>query len=142
MEFFTGVISFSALGIIKQKMFKNLKAKIKEETGSDDIPVRPRNPSISGRSLRHRESMSSQHSLEDLNLLEQVIFINSRFHLLIQDFSHPQKEAEISALKIQLTESQSKNKELSEKVEKFNEEKISLEKANKLLEESLKVAQG
>lgn len=57
-------------------MFKNLKAKIKEETGSE-VPDRPlRNPSISSRLSRGRGSMSSQQSLDDLCVIEQV---NLRF---------------------------------------------------------------
>lgn len=124
-------------------MFSSLKNKIREETGSEIPPLHHRN-SIASRYSRNRESTSSQHSADDGSLLEQVRNCDDSSEIYNQNLIlvSPQKDAEINSLKTQLAETQNKLEELSKRLQKFEEEKSSFEKANTLLEESLKVAQG
>ena len=68
------------------------------------------------------ESLTSMASMDELSLLEQ-------------------KDAELSATRIQLQELAVQCNELKEQMRSYEEEKIRLEEANKLLEESMKVAQ-
>ncbi|XP_055706211.1 golgin subfamily A member 1 [Phlebotomus papatasi] len=101
-------------------MFASLKNKIKEETGSD-VPTLPRS---SGRRY-HRgrlDSFNSMTSIDDLSVIEQ-------------------KDAEIAALRLQCNDIEAKCDELSKKLETATEEKDRLEKANALLEESVRVSQ-
>ncbi|XP_062716637.1 golgin subfamily A member 1 [Aedes albopictus] len=111
-------------------MFASLKNKIKEETGSDVSSLPPRSSQVDNMSMvsgqrfrRSRgESLTSMASMDELSLLEQ-------------------KDAELSATRIQLQELAVQCNELKEQMRSYEEEKIRLEEANKLLEESMKVAQ-
>lgn len=79
---------------------------------------------VSGQRFRRSrgESLTSMASMDELSLLEQ-------------------KDAELSATRIQLQELAVQCNELKEQMRSYEEEKIRLEEANKLLEESMKVAQ-
>lgn len=111
-------------------MFASLKNKIKEETGSDVSSLPPRSSQVDNMSMasgqrfrRSRgESLTSMASMDELSLLEQ-------------------KDAELSATRIQLQELAVQCNELKEQMRSYEDEKIRLEEANKLLEESMKVAQ-
>ncbi|XP_058825805.1 golgin subfamily A member 1 [Topomyia yanbarensis] len=109
-------------------MFASLKNKIKEETGSDvtSLPSRGSQAGSSGATQRyHRsrpESFTSMTSMDELSLFEQ-------------------QEAELSATRIQLQELACQFNEIREQKRLLEEEKVRLENANRLLEESLKVAQ-
>ncbi|GAB0087684.1 golgin subfamily A member 1 [Sergentomyia squamirostris] len=101
-------------------MFASLKNKIKEETGSEVPPL----PRPSGRRY-HRgrlDSFNSMTSIDDLSLVEQ-------------------KDAEIAALRLQCNDIEAKCDEVTKKLEQTIEEKERLEKANALLEESVRVGQ-
>ncbi|XP_055609734.1 trichohyalin [Uranotaenia lowii] len=102
-------------------MFASLKNKIREETGSD---VSSLPPIGTGQRLQRSrgESLTSMASMDELGLLEQ-------------------KDAELSATRIQLQEVSIQANELREHIRQLEEEKQRLEEANKLLEESMKVAQ-
>ncbi|XP_065076077.1 golgin subfamily A member 1 [Ochlerotatus camptorhynchus] len=109
-------------------MFASLKNKIKEETGSDvtSLPSRSTQSGMSAIGQRHQrsrgESLTSMASMDELSLLEQ-------------------KDAELSATRIQLQELAGQCNELRDQTRVLEEEKLRLEEAYKLLEESLKVAQ-
>ncbi|XP_062554418.1 golgin subfamily A member 1 [Armigeres subalbatus] len=110
-------------------MFASLKNKIKEETGSDVTTLPPRSSQsemsmVSGQRFRRSrgESVTSMASMDELSLLEQ-------------------KDAELSATRIQLQELAVQYNELRDQKRAYEEDKVRLEDANKLLEESLKVAQ-
>ncbi|XP_059608548.1 golgin subfamily A member 1 [Phlebotomus argentipes] len=101
-------------------MFSSLKNKIKEETGSE-VPPLPRPPGR--RYQRGRlDSFNSMTSIDDLSLIEQ-------------------KDAEIAALRLQCNDIEAKCDELTKKLDGATEEKDRLEKANALLEESVRVSQ-
>uniref|UniRef100_A0A1Q3FL12 Putative omega-crystallin n=1 Tax=Culex tarsalis TaxID=7177 RepID=A0A1Q3FL12_CULTA len=108
-------------------MFASLKNKIKEETGSD-VSSMPSRSSQTGMTAAQRyqrsrpESLNSMASMDELSLLEQ-------------------KEAELHATRLQLQELVSQYNELRDQTRAMEDEKIKQEEANKLLEESMKVAQ-
>ncbi|XP_021704706.1 golgin subfamily A member 1 [Aedes aegypti] len=110
-------------------MFASLKNKIKEETGSDvtSLPSRSSQPDMamaSGQRFRRSrgESLTSMASMDELSLLEQ-------------------KDAELSATRIQLQELAGQCNEFRDQIRAYEEDKVRMEEANKLLEDSLKVAQ-
>ncbi|XP_052870772.1 uncharacterized protein LOC128276345, partial [Anopheles cruzii] len=97
-------------------MFASLKNKIKEETGNDVAPL-----SVI-RSRRHAESLTSASSIDELSVLEQ-------------------KDAELSATRVELQELANHLHGFREQVRLLEESKAGLEQANKALEEKLHASQ-
>ncbi|XP_058057480.1 golgin subfamily A member 1 [Anopheles bellator] len=97
-------------------MFTSLKNKIKEETGNDVAPI-----SVT-RSRRHAESLTSASSIDELSVLEQ-------------------KDAELSATRVELQELANLLHGFREQVRLLEESKTVLEQTNKALEEKLHASQ-
>ncbi|XP_037033320.1 golgin subfamily A member 1 isoform X2 [Bradysia coprophila] len=101
-------------------MFATLKNKIKEETGNEvpHLPVR----TAQNRYQRGTLDSTSSVSIESLSMFEQ-------------------KEAELSALRAQFNDINCKYNDLSKRYNILQDDMERLEKANELLEESVKVSQ-
>ncbi|KAG4069110.1 hypothetical protein HA402_008421 [Bradysia odoriphaga] len=101
-------------------MFATLKNKIKEETGNEvpNLPVR----TAQNRYQRGTLDSTSSVSIESLSMFEQ-------------------KEAELSALRAQFNDISCKYNDLSKRYNILQDDMERLEKANELLEESVKVSQ-
>lgn len=124
-------------------MFATLKNKIKEETGNEvpTLPVR----TAQNRYQRGTLGSTSSVSIESLSMFEQVNWHEFRFLFRSMRMKMNfvlQKEAELTALRTQFNDVNSKYNDLSKRHNILQDDMERLEKANELLEESVKVSQG
>lgn len=142
-------IHFQPLHIDNNIMFATLKNKIKEETGNE-VPTLPPVRTSQNRYQRGALDSTSSVSIESLSMFEQVRvekmffipFWRQRYQPKEISICFLQKEAELCVLRTQFNDINSKYNDLSKRYNILQDDMERLEKANELLEESVKVSQG